>query len=477
MCSNDFLRSCAYSMALLFPDQLAKVEDERQRGGHGNRCFKFHDHDNNRNCDSHTTCRNTCIHIALMAFVLFCFAPNVHGQSVNQSSSSESIINIFIDAQFVDESFLREEFPYVNYVRTRDNADVHILGTKTMTGGGDKYEFFFIGLKKFVGKTDTLSFFSSSQETQSETRDNYTKVIKMGLMRYMALASNLVDISISADAITETNEVLEDKWNSWVFEASLRGDFSGEESRKTQNWEGGLEITQTTQEWRHEYEFEYEYETKEFSSGSYHSFNETTEANFDMLVVKSLGPKAGIGILGRVAQNTVDNYDLNYKLSVAIEYNFFPYEISSRRQLAIGYYIGMDGRNYTHETVFDKTEEILAYEQLYIGYSQKEQWGNIYTTATFQNYLRDFTENNFGIDAGLNIRIWKGLSWNLSVEYSIINDDINISKEDVDTEDLLLGLRQLSTSKSYSFNTGLSFTFGSMYNNVVNTRLKKISNF
>jgi len=75
----------------------------------------------------------------------------------------------------------------------------------------------------------------------------------------------------------------------------------------------------------------------------------------------------------------------------------------------------------------------------------------------------------------MSIRIWKGLSWEFNVSYSLINDDINISKEELDPEDIILGLRQLSTSSSYDISTGISFTFGSMYNNVVNTRLKHSS--
>ena len=145
--------------------------------------------------------------------------------------------------------------------------------------------------------------------------------------------------------------------------------------------------------------------------------------------------------------------------------------MSSRRQATIGYYLGIDGRNYVDSTIFNITKELITYEQLSIGYSQREQWGNIFTSITFSNFLKDFSKNNLNMTASVQIRIWRGLSWNTSASFSFVNDDVNIAKKEVRPEDLLLGTRQLSTSKSLRFNTGISLTFGSMYNNVVNTRL------
>ena len=49
----------------------------------------------------------------------------------------------------------------------------------------------------------------------------------------------------------------------------------------------------------------------------------------------------------------------------------------------------------------------------------------------------------------------------------IINDQISLPREEASIEDILLGQSQLATN----FETGLSYTFGSLYNNVINTRL------
>ena len=397
----------------------------------------------------------------------------VEAQTPTESVDSNTNVNVFLDADFIDASFLREEFPQVNYVRTRDASNVHVLGTTQSTGAGRQYEFYFIGLNQFAGQNDTLSYFSSGQSTDPEIREGYTKVIKIGLLPFMVLANEYPDLEImGGKSIKGGSVVEEDKWDSWIFEIDLKGDIEGEESSDSKTLEGMLQVNRTTPEWRYDLFMKSETRERNFDLDSISISDKTIERKVMAQVVNSLGDHFAVGIEAGVDRNTRENFDLNYIISPEIEYNFYPYDMSSRRQLRLAYYIGLDSRKYEEETIFDKTEEKLGFQKIALGYRSKEQWGEISTTITFQHFLRDFNENYLGINAGLDIRIWKGLSWNLSGSYSIINDDVNISKTEVSQDDLLLGSRQLATSESYNVRMGLSFTFGSLYNNVVNIRLE-----
>ncbi len=409
----------------------------------------------------------------LMVALCFLQFNTVEAQNSSENGVANTNVNVFLDADFIDASFLREEFPQVNYVRTRDAANVHLLGTSQSTGAGRQYEFYFIGLDEFAGDSDTLSYFSSGQSTDTEVREGYTKVIKIGLLPFMVLSNQYPDLVIGGGDSPKGGDVVEeDKWDSWVFEAQLMGDMEGEESSDSKTLEGMLQVNRTTPEWRYDFFMKSETRERNFDFGDISITDKTIERRAKAQIVNSLGDHFAIGLEGGVVRDTRENFDLNYIVSPEIEYNFYPYDMSSRRQLRLAYYIGLDGRNYAEETIFDKTEEQLTFQKIALGYRSKEQWGEISTTITFQHFLRNFEENYLGINAGLDIRIWKGLSWNLSGSYSIINDDINISKSEVSQDDLLLGSRQLATSESYSVRMGLSFTFGSLYNNVVNIRLE-----
>ena len=64
---------------------------------------------------------------------------------------SQSALKVFIDCDFCDIDYIREEINYVNYVRDPKEAQVHVLITSQRTGsGGREYTLSFIGRFEFV---------------------------------------------------------------------------------------------------------------------------------------------------------------------------------------------------------------------------------------------------------------------------------------------------------------------------------------
>ena len=70
----------------------------------------------------------------------------------------------------------------------------------------------------------------------------------------------------------------------------------------------------------------------------------------------------------------------------------------------------------------------------------------------------------------INIRVRRGLSLTLSGSGSRIHDQIFLPRADQSDEDVLLRRQQLATDFDYRFSVGLTYSFGSIYNNVVNSR-------
>ena len=97
-------------------------------------------------------------------------------------------------------------------------------------------------------------------------------------------------------------------------------------------------------------------------------------------------------------------------------------------------------------------------------------WGSVSTSMWASQYLHDLNLYTVGIWGYVNVRIFKGLSTYINFSSSIIQDQIYLSKNDYSIGDLLTGSKSMPTSFSYYLNWGISYTFGSMYNNVVNPR-------
>jgi len=73
---------------------------------------------------------------------------------------------VFLDCHRCDRDYVRTEIDWINYVRDRQEADVHILGTVQRTGSdGWEYTFEFIGKNKFSDITHTLKYVSSRTDT------------------------------------------------------------------------------------------------------------------------------------------------------------------------------------------------------------------------------------------------------------------------------------------------------------------------
>jgi hypothetical protein len=70
----------------------------------------------------------------------------------------------------------------------------------------------------------------------------------------------------------------------------------------------------------------------------------------------------------------------------------------------------------------------------------------------------------------LELRIAKGLSISLYGSAAAIHDQLSLVKENIPLDQILLQRKQLATQFQYFTSFGLTYTFGSIYNNVVNPR-------
>lgn len=148
-----------------------------------------------------------------------------------------------------------------------------------------------------------------------------------------------------------------------------------------------------------------------------------------------------------------------------------PYSEYTRRRLILAYSLGLVRNDYTERTIFGKDRETRAFHNLSLSYATRTTWGSANVGVSGSNYLSDFSKNSLGIFGGMNVRLLKGLSFNINGSYNRVRDQITLSAAGASQEEILLRLRQLQTNYRYYTSVGLSYTFGSVFNNVVNPRL------
>jgi hypothetical protein len=102
--------------------------------------------------------------------------------------------------------------------------------------------------------------------------------------------------------------------------------------------------------------------------------------------------------------------------------------------------------------------------------SQRQTWGDASLTVRGSHYLHDFDRNNLEVSGNISFRITRGLDVNFGGSYTLVADQLYLPFEQLTDDELLTGVRSAFTDKEYFVFFGLSFQFGSIFNNVVNNR-------
>lgn len=396
--------------------------------------------------------------------------------------SAGGTLRVFVDCdvQGCDFDFFRTEIAFVDYVRDRHDATLHVLVTGQPTsGGGLAYTVHFIGLRELAGIADTLSYLSPNAATHDDRRRGLVSTIKLGLVRYVARTGGGARLLISDQGVAPpaaTALAGRDRWNLWVFRMGANGNFNGEESFHSTSLRASTSANRTTEasKIRLTANSNYSENKFEFSDGSrFASYSHSYGVS--ELAVKSLGPHWSVGQRASMNSSTFLNQKLTIRAAPAVEYNIFPYSESTRRQLTAEYAVGINSFRYEDTTIFNKISEARADQTLRFSLGLKQPWGSVYGSLEGAAYLDDFSKNRVVLFNSLDLRLFKGFSVNMFVSASRVRDQLYLAKGESSDEDILVRQRQLATSYSYFAGVGLSYTFGSVLNNVVNPRFEGAS--
>lgn len=378
-----------------------------------------------------------------------------------------------------DQDYLRGELPYVDHVRNREDADVHVVITSKETGsGGHEFTLRFIGRGPFAGQDDQLSCTAGANDTEEQQRRILGRMLKLGLVRYVSHSSRAGELEVSSlasarpTAQSASKGTAKDPWNFWVFRMSSNGRLEGEESNRTHAVSGEVSANRTTDAWKINLSASGSYSNSRYTFSDGSEWESTSRSyGMDGLVVKSVNAHWSAGVMASAASSTFFNQELVLRAAPAVEWNLFPYSEYARRQLTLRYEVGFNANRYRSETIYGKTSEELLDHKLKLGVDLKQPWGSVSVNLEGAQYLPDTEQKHFLASAEMDVRLFKGCSLNLWGSTSRLHDQIYLAREAASEEEVLVRQRQLATSYRYSLWVGISYAFGSMHNNVVNTRL------
>lgn len=433
--------------------------------------------------------RRSCL--LLLSLVLLGTAP-ARAQGPQPGS-----LRVFLDCQTMgcDFDYFRTSMPWLDWMRERRDADVHVLVTEESTGGGgSRYTLTFLGRGAFAGRADTLVYIAPAATPGDEVRKGLERRLRVGLVPFAARTGLLDRLTVDAPpppagAAGGGAAAAKDPWNFWVFAINANPYFSGESSYRSLSVSGGFSATRVTPAWKQRFSLNenYSQDRYDLTDGVTRTIRRSYSLN--TLSARSLSPHWSGGLVGSASSSTYDNYSLSLRAAPALEYDLFPYSESTRRQLTLLYSLGADHFGYNEPTIFRKTRDDLLDQALNVSLSLRQPWGSISGAVEGTHYLtwspgdaapaelraEDATKYSVTFYAGFDLRLIKGLSLSAFGDYARIHNQVNLPASGASDEDILLRLRQLETSYRYYSYIGLRYTFGSIHNNIVNPRFSSLS--
>lgn len=397
-------------------------------------------------------------------------------QTVPQATQSSPRLRVFLDCHDCFPEFLRDEIHFVDFVRQAQDADVHILSSSQTTGGGGREVVLrFVGNNRFNGIDHEHRALSITGEPEDLRRQTILRTVIIGLLDYLAHAGlpTGLGVDVSTPRVPQAAEgpPADDRWNLWFFRVSTRASFNAEESNRESTWSVNVSGDRVTEQWKVSFGLRAEHRHEKFNLDEDDPLEVTRrERSANGFIARSLGPHWSVGIRGRADSSTFGNTKFSATVSPTVEFSVFPYEEYATRQLRVQYEIGVERARYNEVTLFDKLEETLGRHELSVRLEQQQPWGSLDAGIEWSQYLHDASLYRLEVDGELSFRVTRGLSFDIDGSASRIRDQISLPSRGATPEEVLLRLRELRSGYDVRVSFGVSYSFGSLFNNVVNPR-------
>lgn len=388
---------------------------------------------------------------------------------------------IFLDCDFCDEEFVRQELTYLDHVRDREVAGVHVLVTEENTAAGGRAQTFdLIGLGPFDGMDYSTVYTINVDATESEAREGFLRTLQAVLVPYLMQTSmaDRLQVEVAPLEVEASQQVqpVDDPWDYWTVEMYWDGSADFESKQRSFDTRYGVYVGRVTEAWKLQFRPFFNYNYDRFDRDDEAIVSSAHRSGFTTYTIKSISPHWSVGGYADILTETFANIQWRYRVMPAIEWSLYPYSEATRRQLTVAYRVGVSHIEYRDTTIYNEIEEVLPEHILNAGYRVIQPWGDVDVGINASQYLHDLSRHSVQFNGSVDVRITQGLSIRIGGQFEFIHNQLNLPKGDAGLEEVLLRRRQLETDFEAGISFGFRYRFGSIFNNVVNTRFGGIGN-
>jgi hypothetical protein len=384
-----------------------------------------------------------------------------------------SRLRVFLDVGG-DTEYLRTAVRFVDYVRDRKDAQVHVLGTWREAGNVHTMVLTFIGLKELEGRVDTLTYTKIRGDTRDVERAGIARVLRLGFASLAARSGAADQLAVMYATKPKASGTLpaRDPWNHWSFSIIAAATATGEKSASVFKNIAFLVADRTTAGSRIRMSTDWTFYGTSVTASGTTLKNTATTQRFGMTLVRTNGKHWGSGIAHGIATSEESNQKLMLTLVPVVEYNVFPYSEYDRRNLVFQVGIGGDRMLYNEETLYFLTEETRPRAIGGVYSRSAAPWGTFDVFVESSTYLDDRSKYHISSHMWSTIRLFRGFEMTPELGFKSIHDQLSLPRAGASIEDVLLKRRELATSYRLTMKIGFGYTFGSILNKSINPVLR-----
>jgi hypothetical protein len=352
-------------------------------------------------------------------------------------------LRIFIDCYECDTEFLRQNVTFVDYMRDRTDADLHVLVTTQSTGGGGtSWTVKFIGLGRYLSQDRTQTFSTQQTATGDDRRKEFARVFRLGLAGYAAdtAVARQLELTWKPPAQqTAAGPARRDAWHLWVFRMNGNGSVNGEQSTKSRRYNASFSGNRVTKDWKISLSHNRNASENRFTLSDGTKLKSSSDSwGVNALAVKSLGPRLSMGGRVNASHSSFSNSNRAVSVYPGIEYDFFPYTDFQRRSLTIWYELGPNFYDYREVTIFNKVKETVIKQQVDVTLALRQPWGSARVFTGVSQDVRHPSRYSVSLNGSTDVRLFKGFSFNIFASYSKIQDQIALPLAGASADEVLL---------------------------------------
>lgn len=390
-------------------------------------------------------------------------------------------LNVFLDCRTwgCDRNFFIQELPYVLWTQNQFDADVQAVVTALETGaGGREFTILLLGRGRFEGRADTLVATVPPNSTDDMERRELARVLKIGLAPYALRTGAGPRLSIAyaappADSSSAARAQAADPWNFWVYRLASSGNIGAESQAQNYRLESSFNASRVTETWKIGYSGEFEYNGLVFDPDS----GETQtilnrSAELEGYFVRSLSDHWSVAVASSFEMSEFRNLDFGARVETGVEWNYFPWREATSRQLVAIAAVGLRHFDYRDTTIYFRTEETRPVAIAKIASEVRQPWGELFAGIEHVRYLHDASVYSLNAYGYMSVRVSRALRVNIGSSASKVNDQLYLPAGGLDPSLILTRQRALRTAYRVDLSVGVSYTFGSIFNTIVNPRFE-----